>query len=85
VIDYFVPTQVKDASKNFQEGDLLKLVKSKHCATLLHVAREGQVGDPTLRCSVIPLAYNIYITPDRQKIPLHAPKAINISAPMPVK
>ncbi len=85
VIDYFVPTEVEDASQNFQEGDLLKLVKSKHCATLLHVEREGQVGDPTLRCAVIPLAYNIYITPDRQKIPLNPPEKLNIMAAMPVK
>ena len=85
VIDYFIPTDVKKAQGHFQEGDRLELEKSKHCATILHVAKEGLKEEPTLRCAVVPLAYNIYITPDRQEIPLSAPDNFNIGATLPVK
>ena len=85
VIDYFVPTDVKDAQKNFQKGDLLELVKSKHCATLLNLTKEGKESDPTLRATVVPLAYNIYISPDGKEIPLSAADRINIDSPLPVR
>jgi len=83
VIDYYIPTKTKNAQKNFQEGDLLELVKSRHCASIINVKKEGRKGDPTLKCVVVPLAYNIYITPDRQEIPLHPPSILNVDASLP--
>ncbi len=82
-IDYLIPTAAQGAQHYFQEGDLMTLEKAKHCATLLHATMEGATEDPTLRCTVVPLAYNIYRTPDRQEIPLSPPQLITLTAPLP--
>ena len=84
VIDYVIPTDVKDAQKNFEAGDLMKITKGDHCASIIHVKKEGRTEDPTLRCVVIPLAYNNYISPDKTKIPMSAPSKINVKAPFPI-
>ncbi len=83
VVDYLIPTDATDAIDNFQAGDLFQVKKSLHCGSILHVKKEGRKDDPTLKCVVVPLAYNVYITPDRQELTLTPPSKINISAPLP--
>jgi len=78
-IDYYIPTDTKAAKDNFQVGDLLPLEKSKHCATILHTQLKGSQSEPTLHAAVVPLAYNIYISPDRKEFPLATPDKININ------
>jgi len=84
VIDYVLPTNVKGAKDNFQKGDLFEVEKSKHCASIINVEKEGRKEDPTLRCVIVPLAYNVYISPDKTEIPMSAPEKINVSAPLPM-
>lgn len=79
VIDFVLPTRKQGALENFQDGDLLELSKKLHCASIINVKKEGRAEDPTLRCVVIPLAYNVY-----NEIPLDAPEHINVSAPFPM-
>lgn len=84
VIDYLIPTDVKNPQQSFQEGDQLIVKKSLHCASILNVLKEGRAEDPTLRCAVIPLAYNVYISPDGTEVPLSTPDHINVKADFPM-
>ncbi len=85
VIDYIIPTNVEGAQTHFQPGDLMEITKSNHCASIVHVQKEGREEDPTLRCLVIPLAYNHYISPDKKKIPMQAPDTVNVETPFPLR
>ena len=84
IIDYVLPTKIDGVEKNFQVGDLFEVEKSKHCASIINVMKEGRKEDPTLRVVAVPLAYNIYISPDKTKIPMSAPEGINVNASLPM-
>ena len=84
IIDYVLPTNMKGAEGFFQVGDLFEVEKSKHCASIINVMKEGRKEDPTLRVVAVPLAYNIYVSPDKTEIPMVRPDGINISASLPI-
>ena len=85
IIDYIIPTDVENAQNHFNPGDLMELTKGNHCASIVHVKKEGRAEDPTLRCLIIPLAYNHYISPDKVEIPMTAPTSINVETPFPMR
>lgn len=83
ILEYFIPTTEKTYLESFQAGDLLKLRKTPHCASVIHVEKTGKEDDPTLVCVAVPLAYNDYKTPDLKRLKLQVPSVINPARSFP--
>lgn len=60
VVEYVFPTKETDAVGLFREGDILEVLKSPNCASVVHVAKTKLDGEEVLLLTTIPLVSGPY-------------------------
>ena len=83
-IEYLLPTADVAAARFFKRGDLLEVLKSPGCASVVGFSKIVVEGDTALLLTVIPIAYGPYLNGDVRLFEITPPPQLRPGAGFPV-